>query len=568
MGQWLVGQRPASGAEEGESRGMATGPQPLMNEAVDPSAQRNPHDFVGLGIIVAAVLLFVANGSSVLHDFLHALATGTRPREPMLGTALILNIALLLFGWRRYVDLTREVGQRREAEETAHKLAHTDPLTGCLNRRSIGPALQEMIQTARTTGHEVVAMMMDLDNFKRSNDAHGHQAGDAVLLHTAERIRAILPERSIMARLGGDEFAFAAIYDPDHAEAIDRLMIRLNSAIARPVDVDGMSLEVTASIGLANTVPDDHAILAETLLHRADLAMYQAKKAGRNRYCWFEQNMESELRFRSELERGIREGIPRGEFVPYYEKQIDLDTGELAGFEMLARWKSPRHGLLSPELFIPIAEEIGLISELSENLIRQALRDARDWDPKLTLSVNISPLQLRDPWFAQKLLKLLVEANFPPHRLDIEITETCLHENIGVVRTLITSLKNQGIRISLDDFGTGYSSLAQLRTLPFDQIKIDRFFVSNLGKNKDSATIIEAISSLGKGMDLPITAEGIETPEVLDELRKYGSFKGQGFLYGQPADAEAVRTLLAESRLLPSAPAFEETDGTPRSATA
>lgn len=534
--------------------------EPIEAELGAETADKPVHDIVGLGIIVAAVLLFVANGSTVLTDFLRSVMTGAAPREPMLSVALILNIALLLFGWRRYVDLTKEVGQRRQAEETAHRLAHTDPLTGCLNRRSIGPALEEMIATARTTGHEVVVMMMDLDNFKRSNDAHGHQAGDAVLLQTAHRIGEILPDRSVMARLGGDEFAFAAIYDPDHVDAIDRLMARISAAIARPIELEGVVLDVTASFGLATSAEKANGAsgdIAAKLMHRADLAMYQAKKSGRNRYCWFEQSMESELRFRSELERGIRDGIPRNEFVPFYEKQIDLDTGELTGFEMLARWRSPKHGLLSPEIFIPIAEEIGLISELSESLIRQALQDAREWDPRLTLSVNISPIQLRDPWFAQKLLKLLVEANFPPHRLDIEITETCLHENIGVVRTLITSLKNQGIRISLDDFGTGYSSLAQLRTLPFDQIKIDRFFVSNLGKNKDSDTIIEAISSLGKGLNLPITAEGIETSEVLDELRKYGSFKGQGFLYGQPSDANSVRTLLAEHNLLPAAPSPE-----------
>jgi predicted signal transduction protein with EAL and GGDEF domain len=369
-----------------------------------------------------------------------------------------------------------------------------------------------------------------------------------------------------MARLGGDEFAFAAIYDPDHVEAIDRLMARISIAINKPIEVEGVVLDITASFGLATSADRSNCQSGEAagkLMHRADLAMYQAKKSGRNRYCWFEQSMENELRFRSELERGIRDGIPRGEFVPFYEKQINLDTGELTGFEMLARWRSPKHGLLSPEIFIAIAEEIGLISELSESLIRQALNDARDWDPRLTLSVNISPMQLRDPWFAQKLLKLLVEANFPPHRLDIEITETCLHENIGVVRTLITSLKNQGIRISLDDFGTGYSSLAQLRTLPFDQIKIDRFFVSNLGKNKDSDTIIEAISSLGKGLNLPITAEGIESLEVLAEIRKYGSFKGQGFLYGQPTDAEDVRTLLAQSKLLPDHPSEAPSAETP-----
>jgi len=236
--------------------------------------------------------------------------------------------------------------------------------------------------------------------------------------------------------------------------------------------------------------------------------------------------------------------------VPYYEKQIDIDTGRLTGFEMLARWQSPLHGLIAPDVFIPVAEEIGVIAELSESLIRQALVDARDWDPSLTLSVNVSPLQLRDPWFAQRLLKLLVEANFPPHRLDVEITETCLHENLPLVRSLVASLKNQGIRLSLDDFGTGYSSIAQLRSLPFDRIKIDRSFVSMLGRCKDSATIVAAITSLGQGLDLPITAEGIETQGVLEELRKLGSFKGQGFLYGHPQDAQSVRAALAAERLL------------------
>ncbi|MBB3858932.1 diguanylate cyclase (GGDEF)-like protein [Novosphingobium hassiacum] len=545
------------------------------------SKAKADRDIIGLCVVVGTILLFVANGSSVMTDFVRGIVKGAHPRDQLLSTALLLNIALLLFGWRRYADLTNEVGQRRQAEQEAHKLARTDPLTGCLNRRSVSEALQEIIATARSTGHEVVAMMIDLDNFKRSNDAHGHQAGDAVLCEAARRIRSALPENSIIARLGGDEFACAAIYDPDHAEAIDRLVQRINEAVANPVEIDGLALEVTASIGLASTSvaeTSEPSDLAAILLHRADLAMYQAKKAGRNRYCWFEQNMASELRYRSELERGIREGIPAGEFVPFYEKQIDLDTGKLTGFEMLARWRSPRHGLLSPEIFIPVAEEIGLISDLSESLIRQALRDAREWDPALTLSVNISPIQLRDAWFAQKLLKLLVEANFPPSRLDIEITESCLHENIGVVRTLITSLKNQGIGISLDDFGTGYSSLAQLRSLPFDRIKIDRYFVSNLGENKDSAMIVEAITTLGRGMDLPITAEGIESSEVLDELRKYGSFKGQGFLYGQPTDAQSVREMLAQSNQLlvaapepaqPAAaqPADEATTG-PRSATA
>ena len=203
-------------------------------------------------------------------------------------------------------------------------------------------------------------------------------------------------------------------------------------------------------------------------------------------------------------------------------------------------------------MFIPIAEEIGVISELSERLIAEALRDARGWDPRLSLSVNISPVQLRDPWFAQKLLKLLIEARFPPSRLELEVTESCLQENIALVRSLITSLKNQGVRISLDDFGSGYSSLAQLRTLPFDRIKIDRNFVTAIPGNRDSATIVEAITSLGEGLGLPITAEGVENKAVVDALKRIGSFTAQGYLYGRPEPADQTRKRLSALGLLNS----------------
>jgi diguanylate cyclase (GGDEF)-like protein len=535
---------------------MADASEQIANEkAGKPAAPhvRAEHDLVALGILIAAIILFVSTGSTVLTGIVRKWLYGVGNPDTLLGNALILNIALLIFGWRRYVELNREIGERRKAEQTAQRLAHTDALTGCLNRRSLDEAMTALAQSAQASGDELVVMMIDLDKFKRSNDMHGHQVGDAVLIETARRIQALLPERSLVARLGGDEFICGAVFGEGSETEIERLALRINEALAKPIACFGVRAEVTASIGIAiGSQGGVHptAQLAETLLHRADLAMYQAKKGGRNRFRWFEPNMEKELRFRSELEKGLREGLPRGEFVPYYEKQIDLETGEITGFEMLARWLSPRHGIISPEFFIPVAEEIGLIADLSEALIKQALQDAKAWDPRLTLSVNISPLQLRDPWFAQRLLKLLVQASFPPTRLEIEITETCLHENIGVVRSLITSLKNQGIRISLDDFGTGYSSLAQLRTLPFDRIKIDRSFVSTLGTSPDSSTIVEAISSLGRGMALPITAEGIETHEVLSALRKFGKFKGQGYLYGMPASADDVSRELAEQNLL------------------
>src|SRR5690606_1145234 len=263
----------------------------------------------------------------------------------------------------------------------------------------------------------------------------------------------------------------------------DQLAGDIVAAVSRPVEAGNCRIDVTVSVGVATSRQPGHERPdAETLAHWADVAMYHAKKSGRDRYAWFEPRMESELRFRNALESGLREGIPKGEFVPYYEQQIDIQTGELVGFEMLARWKSPDFGTVSPDLFIPLAEDLGVIGELSEGLIRRALQDAKGWDEHLTLSVNISPLQLRDPWLAQKLLMLLQESGFPPHRFEIEITESCLHENIAVVRSIIASLKNQGVKVSLDDFGTGYSSLAQLRALSFDRLKIDRSFVSELAQ--------------------------------------------------------------------------------------
>jgi diguanylate cyclase (GGDEF)-like protein len=514
------------------------------------NAQR---DVVALGIAAAAIIMFVGAGGSVMPQVVRAWTQGGRAPDAMLVNALLLNIALIIFGWRRYNDLTREVGERREAEKRAFVLALTDPLTGCLNRRSVGPKTDELLVVAQARGQAVAILLFDLDNFKTINDFNGHVAGDALLNAAAIRVRGLLPAESVLARLGGDEFAAVVLFDPANPMTIDRLADRMLDAVAKPIEHDGLSLETTISIGIASsnkTRGGDGRIDAQALLHNADIAMYHAKKQGRNCHYWFEPEMANELRFRSELETGIRRGLTRGEFVPFYEQQIDLETGELVGFEMLARWQSPVLGLVSPEIFIPIAEEIGVIAEMSELLIAQALRDASTWAPSLTISVNISAIQLRDPWFAQRILKLLVEANFPPSRLEIEITESCLHENIGVVRSLVTSLKNQGVAISLDDFGTGYSSLAQLRSLPFDRIKIDRSFVSSINASKDASTIVKSITSLGEGMNLPITAEGIESREVLDELRTIGKFKGQGYLYGRPVDATTVAQMLAEKGLL------------------
>ena len=529
------------------------------HEADSPRLGRSNRDIVTLGIASAAIVMFVGTGGSVLPRIVRQLAGDGAGPDRLLTNALLLNIALVIFGWRRYRDLAAEIAERRKAEKLARELAEHDALTGCLNRRSIGTAASGLCLAAHQRGDQAAFIMLDLDRFKQVNDVNGHAAGDCLLEEAASRIRSLLPPGALLARLGGDEFAVVLAVAPNRGEEIERLADGLIHAVAQPVSFGEFELETTISAGISRTALGE-PVDVQAQLHMADIAMYHAKRNGRNRLAWFEPNMENEQRFRSEIASGIRRGVPLGEFVPYYEKQVDLESGTIVGFEMLARWNSPRLGMVNPEVFIPVAEEIGLIGELSESLIRQALRDARNWDPKLTLSVNISPVQLRDPWFSQKLLKILVEANFPPSRLEIEVTESCLHENVGLVRTLISSLKNQGITVSLDDFGTGYSSLSQLRSLPFDRIKIDRSFVMSLLEDKDSATIIQSIIQLGEGLGLPITAEGIESEEVLAELKRYGKFKGQGYLYGYPEPADRTEATLAQLDLLLEMPGNPGTD--------
>ncbi len=516
-------------------------------------------DVLALGIACAAIVLFVTTGGTVMPKIVRAwMGVGEAP-DIALTNAVLLNIALLIFGWRRYRDLHSEVAERRQAEQRAQQLADTDELTGCLNRRSGVPAIDKILSAAHSSKEHIALFMIDLDNFKQINDLNGHKFGDLVLATVAKRVRALLPKNALLARIGGDEFVCAIPHPARASERMERIAEQVICAVSEPIEHKSGIIEPTISIGMVSTDQDstDTKLEADALIHRADIAMYHAKKNGRNRYFWFEAQMEDEIRLRNELETGIRNGISKGEFIPYYEQQIDLETGKLVGFEMLARWNSPKYGLVKPEVFIPIAEEIDLISELSEKLVEQALRDANAWDPRLTLSINISPLQLQDPWFAQRLLQMLIDAGFPPNRLEIEITESCLHQNIGAVRSIVTSLKNQGVRISLDDFGTGFSSLSQLRTLPFDRIKIDRSFVADLGEDEASNELVEAIISLGRGMSLPITAEGIENARALDALKAMGELKGQGYLYGRPEDANTTRNRLAELDLLTGEKAAE-----------
>ena len=335
-----------------------------------------------------------------------------------------------------------------------------------------------------------------------------------------------MPAIALTARFGGDEFACSFMFDPQHPETVDRTAEQLMSKLAQPIDCDGIQLHVTASIGIARS--DFGVPSIDALMRSADIAMYSAKNGGRNRYAWFDQSMERDIQARTELENGLRKAIPLQQIVPYFEQQIDLQTGRLHGFEVLARWEHPQRGMIPPDLFIGIAEEAGLIGDISISIMQQAFVAARDWHPALTLSVNISPYQLKDAWLAQKIIKVLTETGFPANRLEVEITESSLFDNLALAQSIVGSLKNQGIRLALDDFGTGYSSLAHLRALPFDRIKIDKSFVMSLDTNPESAAIVKTIAGLGESLNLPITAEGIEHDHIADRLRTNGLPQGTG----------------------------------------
>jgi len=501
-------------------------------------------DFVAGGIVLAAIILFIGTGSTVFTSIVRSLSGYAGGTDQALSVAVILNIALIIFGWRRYRDLESEYVVRSDAERRAWRIANTDALTGFKNRRSIGSHGNRMIDEAQQDGKDIAVFMLDLDQFKTVNDVYGHAAGDVVLKIAAQRIDEIMPAATLKARLGGDEFVCIFAVERHQSEIIDILAQKLVSAMARPVDSDNLCVSISTSLGIAKLEPTAKSV--ETLMRRADIAMYASKERGKNRYSWFSDEMESELHKRNDLEQGLRAGIPNGEFEPFFEPQVDLASGRIEGFEMLARWRSPTFGMVSPDIFIPIAEECGLIADLSLSVMRQAFEAARDWDHALTISVNVSPMQLKDPWLAQKMVKLLTETGFPANRLEIEITESSLFDNLGLAQSIIGSLKNQGIQVSLDDFGTGYSSLAHLRALPFDRIKIDRSFVTSMAESADSAAIVSAIIKLGETLNMPVTAEGIEDEETAAMLIALGCRKGQGWHFGRPTGIKATAAAIAK----------------------
>jgi diguanylate cyclase (GGDEF)-like protein len=498
-----------------------------------------------LVILVAAVFLLIWNGSEFFQKVTNA-RTGVGPGLKIAAIALTLNVALILFGWRRYVDLQHEAELRQQGEERAALIASTDGMTGLLNRKGFADRGEELRCRAEVEGMQLVILSIQLNRFKAINDRHGYDVGDRTLRMIASAIEEAAADGNLVARLAGDEFAIACAAPQEAVANADIMAEQLLRSITSPMEAEGKLVQVGAFIGIATSAPEDGQI--PDLLRRADIALDCAKSTRSARPVWFDEGMERALMVHSEIEQGIRYGLDHGHFLPFYEPQVDLLTGEIIGFEVLARWEHPLSGLIEPSRFIPVAEEHGLIGRLSEQVILAAMVEAAKWDPAIKLSVNISPTQLADSWLAQRIVRLLAEAGFPADRLTIEITESSLFADLDLARIIVTSLKNQGISLALDDFGTGFSSLAHLRSLPFDVIKIDRSFVSTLIRDPESSAIIRAVTTLADGIGVPVTVEGIEDAATHAAVVGFGCAVGQGWYFGKPMSGDQATALLRSRR--------------------
>ena len=460
--------------------------------------------------------------------------------DDIIFVTFVLGILWMIYGFRRYQDFSREIEARRSAELEARNLARHDPLTGLPNRRFFAETLVEYLGNASAM-QRVAILMLDLDGFKTVNDTHGHAVGDKALREFAHRVSAILRANEVLARIGGDEFAIIMpkIGSLDEPTNLAR---RIAAAVTEPFVIDSAAVEFGVGVGIS-IAPDDGTD-SDELLKRADRALYRAKGAGRSSVRFFESEMDAHVDRRIQIERELRTAIASNGIVPYYQPLVSLDGNSIIGFEALARWETEDLGSVPPGTFIPIAEETGLINVLGDQLLRRACLDAGAWPADFVLAFNVSAVQLRDPMLGLRILSILGQTGFSPRRLEIEITESALVDNVDVAQSVIDDLRRVGVRIALDDFGTGYATLSQLLSFHLDKIKIDRSFVSGLDKSNDSLVIVRAILGLAKGFGLTTTAEGVEDAAQLACLKANGCTEGQGYLFSKAVPAAEIPALL------------------------
>jgi diguanylate cyclase (GGDEF)-like protein/PAS domain S-box-containing protein len=443
-------------------------------------------------------------------------------------------------GW---VVTHEDVSHRQKADAQIVHMAHHDSLTGLANRVLFRQRLEEALRWI-LRGERLAVLYLDLDNFKNVNDTLGHPVGDNLLRAVADRLRDCVRETDLVARLGGDEFAViqTRIAQPADAERFSR---RLRDAIALPYDLDDIQVVIDTSIGIA-VAPGD-GIDPDRLLKNADLALYGAKAAGRGTHRFFEAAMHDRVTARRNLELDLRAALAEGQFELHYQPIINLERNEIVACEALLRWNQPVRGTIPPAEFIPVAEETGLIAKLGEWVMRTACAEALNWPADVKVSVNVSPRQFLNSDFFKIVSDALAMTGLAATRLEIEITESLLMQDTGLILATLNRLHDLGVRIAMDDFGTGYSSLCYMRSFPFSRIKIDRSFIKDLSDENDSAAIVRAIADLAHNLRINTTAEGVETREQQRIARDLGCTEMQGYLFSHPRPKAALAGLFASA---------------------
>jgi diguanylate cyclase (GGDEF)-like protein len=432
----------------------------------------------------------------------------------------------------------RDLRERREAEEKIRYLAEHDGLTGLPNRNALQLKLASVLERVEASRESLALLCIDIDHFKEANDLHGHQAGDALLMEVGRRLQAAVSTPSFAARLGGDEFMVVQVAGGDQPAAAAELATSILDLLREPVEVAGQTLHAAGSIGISLFPHDGRT--GEALLANADMALFRAKEGGRGTYRFFKREMDETIRERRTLVRELRHAIAAEELVLHYQPQASTKDGRVCGFEALVRWNHPSRGLVPPAAFIPLAEESGLIVQLGEWALRRACAEAAGWQRPLRVAVNLSPLQLHQSSLPALVEAVLKETGLSAGRLELEVTESALFHDYKRALDNLWGLKAVGVRIAMDDFGTGFSSLSTLQSFPFDKIKIDKSFVETIHSDARAKVIVRAILGLGRSLEIPVVAEGVETAEQLEFLRGEACAEVQGYAIGRPVPASEI----------------------------
>jgi diguanylate cyclase (GGDEF)-like protein/PAS domain S-box-containing protein len=451
--------------------------------------------------------------------------------------------------------ISRDITQRKEFEEQLERQAFFDPLTQMPNRALFMNRLQHLFQRARRApgGLRFALLYLDVDRFKGINDGLGHRAGDDLLIEIARRLEHCIRPSDTLARLGGDEFTVLLEDIASEADAV-HVAGRINKELGTPFLLEGQEVFSNVSVGIAFS--SAHYERPEEMLRDADTAMYKAKANGRSRHQVFDVDMHERAVSLLRLETDLRRGLERDELVPYYQPIVDLKTRQLRGFEALARWRHPTRGLVMPDVFIPMAEETGLIGAIGESMLTQACRQMRSWQlkyprvPELTISVNVSTRQLAQANVADQVQRILTETGLAPTSLTLEITESALMQNLKTSSLVIQRLHDLSVRLHIDDFGTGYSSLAYLHNFPIDTLKVDKSFVNRMTTGPGQGEIVKAIVALAQNLGMGVTAEGVETTAQESALRDLNCTSAQGYLFSRPVPADEAEQIIVHGVLL------------------